>query len=56
LRFILRVGRRLRAAVSHNNWIKFWGARHPSIVPYAQLSEAEKQKDRDTITLFLKDV
>lgn len=29
---------------------------HPSIVPYAQLSEAEKQKDRDTITLFLKDV
>jgi len=29
---------------------------HPSIVPYSQLSEAEKQKDRDTITLFLKDI
>jgi len=29
---------------------------HPSIVPYSQLSEAEKQKDRNTITLFLKDI
>jgi hypothetical protein len=29
---------------------------HPSIVSYARLSEAEKQKDRDTITLFLKEI
>ena len=27
---------------------------HPSISPYAELSEPEKQKDRDTVTTALK--